>query len=166
MRRKVPFEVPESWEWVRISDITISIQYGYTGKALSKGKYKMLRITDIQNNDVDWASVPFVEIEDNKAEDYLLYDRDILFARTGATVGKSFLIENLNEKSVFASYLIRINSCRNVNVKYIKFFLESNYYWEQISKNSVGTGQPNGNGTVLEAIYWFPITTISRTEKR
>jgi type I restriction enzyme S subunit len=162
--KEVPFEVPESWEWVRISDITISIQYGYTGKALSKGKYKMLRITDIQNNDVDWASVPFVEIEDNKAEDYLLYDRDILFARTGATVGKSFLIENLNEKSVFASYLIRINSCRNVNVKYIKFFLESNYYWEQISKNSVGTGQPNVNGTVLGNLL-IPIPPFQEQKK-
>ena len=109
----------------------------------------MLRITDIQNNCVNWDSVPYVKIDEDKAEDYLLYDGDILFARTGATVGKSFLIVDLNEKSVFASYLIRIKPNKNINTKYIKFFLESNFYWEQISKNSVGTGQPNVNGTIL-----------------
>ncbi|HHU46319.1 MAG TPA: restriction endonuclease subunit S [Bacteroidales bacterium] len=141
--------MPESWEWETIKDISNSIQYGYTGKALSQGKYKMLRITDIQNNCVNWDSVPYVKIDEDKAEDYLLYDGDILFARTGATVGKSFLIVDLNEKSVFASYLIRIKPNKNINTKYIKFFLESNFYWEQISKNSVGTGQPNVNGTIL-----------------
>ena len=129
--------------------ISTSIQYGYTGKAISEGKYKMLRITDIQNNSVNWTSVPFVEIKDDKAEDYLLYDGNILFARTGATVGKSFLVENLNEKSVFASYLIRINLSKNLNVKYVNYFLESGFYWQQISERAIGTGQPNVNGTIL-----------------
>lgn len=145
----MPFEVPESWEWAIISDISTSIQYGYTGKAISEGKYKMLRITDIQNNSVDWASVPFVEIEDNKAKDYLLFDSNILFARTGATVGKSFLIENLDEKSVFASYLIRINTSNNINARYLNHFLDSDFYWKQIMERSIGTGQPNVNGTIL-----------------
>ncbi len=145
----MPFEVPESWEWAIISDVSTSIQYGYTGKAISEGKYKMLRITDIQNNSVDWASVPFVEIEDNKAKDYLLFDGNILFARTGATVGKSYLIENLDEKSVFASYLIRINASGSINERYLNHFLNSHFYWEQIMERSVGTGQPNVNGTIL-----------------
>ena len=147
--KDVPFEVPESWEWAIISDVSTSIQYGYTGKAISEGKYKMLRITDIQNNSVDWASVPFVEIEDNKAKDYLLFDGNILFARTGATVGKSYLIENLDEKSVFASYLIRINASGSINERYLNHFLNSHFYWEQIMERSVGTGQPNVNGTIL-----------------
>lgn len=109
----------------------------------------MLRITDIQNNSVNWNSVPFVQIDEDKAEDYLLYSGNILFARTGATVGKSFLIESLNEKYVFASYLIRIQSSQNIYVKYVRHFLESGFYWEQITEKSVGTGQPNVNGTIL-----------------
>ena len=160
----MPFEVPDNWEWVKISDIAISIQYGYTGKAISNGKYKMLRITDIQNNYVDWSSVPFVEIDDDKADNYLLYDGDILFARTGATVGKSFLIKNLMDKSVFASYLIRINSSKKIHAEYIKFFFESNYYWEQIIKKSLGTGQPNVNGTILGSLA-IPLPPLSEQKR-
>ncbi len=46
-QQDVPFEVPEGWEWCKISQISTFIQYGYTGKAISIGKYKMLRITDV-----------------------------------------------------------------------------------------------------------------------
>ena len=66
--------------------------YGYTAKAsFKKGKYKFLRITDIQNNAVDWSSVPYCEVEPKKFPGVLLYDGDIVFARTGATTGKVFL---------------------------------------------------------------------------
>jgi len=159
-----PFEVPEGWVWKRISNISKSIQYGYTGSAIPVGKYKMLRITDIQDNSVDWGTVPFVEIDDKKAEVYLLSNNDIVFARTGATVGKSFLIQNLNEKSVFASYLIRIKLKENLNVQYVKYFFESAYYWEQIEDKSVGIGQPNVNGTLLSELQ-IPIPP-SHEQKR
>jgi type I restriction enzyme S subunit len=155
-----PFEIPESWVWQTISEISLSIQYGYTGSAISLGKYKMLRITDIQNNSVDWEAVPFVDIDDKKAEDYLLLDNDIIFARTGATVGKSFLIRNLEEKSVFASYLIRIKLNEDFNVQYVKYFFESSYYWGQIKDKSVGTGQPNVNGTLLSELQ-IPIPPLA-----
>ena len=149
----IPFEIPNSWVWQRILDISNSIQYGYTGSAILKGKYKMLRITDIQDNSVDWKYVPFVEIDDKRAENYLLSNDDIVFARTGATVGKSFLIRNLTDKSVFASYLIRIQLKEKLNAQYVKYFFESGYYWEQIEDKSVGTGQPNVNGTLLGELF-------------
>jgi len=154
-----PFEVPERWRWVKISDISNLIQYGYTGSAISAGKYKMLRITDIQDNSVNWKTVPFVKIDDEEVESYLLSDNDILFARTGATVGKSFLIKNLNDMSVFASYLIRIQLKENFNAQFVKYFFESDYYWEQIEDKSVGTGQPNVNGTLLSNLQ-IPIPPL------
>jgi type I restriction enzyme S subunit len=46
----VPFEVPESWEWTTIGEIASSILYGVSESAKEKGTYKLLRITDIQNN--------------------------------------------------------------------------------------------------------------------
>jgi type I restriction enzyme S subunit len=141
--------VPEGWEWTKLSTISISIQYGITESAKSNGYYKFLRITDIQNNKVDWESVPYVCISDDKANEYLLYNNDIVFARTGATVGKSYLISNLNDRAVFASYLIRIKLPTILDVHYIKLFLESGFYWEQIADKSVGIGQPNVNGTSL-----------------
>ena len=77
---------------------------------------------------------------------------DIVFARTGATVGKSFLITELPYKSVFASYLIRIRLFDLVSSEYLYQFFNSHCYWEQITDKSVGVGQPNCNGTSLKEL--------------
>lgn len=145
----VPFEVPESWVWTTVSDISKSILYGVSESAKSEGKYKLLRITDIQDNKVDWETVPFTDFDDNKVSSYILHNGDIVFARTGATVGKSYLIQGLSQKAIYASYLIRIQTFDLILPEYVKLFFESGYYWEQIELSSVGIGQPNVNGTIL-----------------
>ena len=145
----MPFEIPESWAWTTIQEISASIMYGVSESAKTVGKYKLLRITDIQENTVDWNTVPYTDFDTKKAESYLLQDNDILFARTGATVGKSYLVKGLKEPSIYASYLIRVQASREILPRYIKYFFESGYYWDQISNSSVGTGQPNVNGTLL-----------------
>ena len=149
---EAPFEVPKSWEWTTIGEIASSILYGVSESAKEIGQYKLLRITDIQNNKVNWETVPFTDYDKNKAPAYLLTDGDILFARTGATVGKSYLVEGLKDSAIYASYLIRVQTSSVILPAYIKFFFESGFYWEQISLNSVGIGQPNVNGTTLAAL--------------
>ena len=136
----VPFEIPESWCWTTVSAISKSILYGVSESAKACGKYRLLRITDIQNNNVQWNNVPYTDFDSNKAESYLLNDGDILFARTGATVGKSYLVQGLTEKAIYASYLIRVQTYDAVLPQYIKFYFESGYYWEQIEQESVGHG--------------------------
>ena len=123
--------------------------YGVSESAKSEGKYKLLRITDIQDNQVDWETVPCTDFDENKVSSYILYDGDIVFARTGATVGKSYLIKGLNQKAIYASYLIRVQTFDMILPEYVKLFFESGYYWEQIELSSVGIGQPNVNGTIL-----------------
>ena len=145
----VPFDIPENWVWTTVSDISKSILYGVSESAKTKGKYKLLRITDIQDNRVDWDSVPFTDFDEDKVSPYLLNDGDIVFARTGATVGKSYLINRLNHKAIYASYLIRVQTFDSILPQYVKLFFESGYYWEQIKLGSVGIGQPNVNGTIL-----------------
>ena len=146
---QVPFEVPEGWVWTTVNTIAKSILYGVSESAKTNGKYRLLRITDIQNNSVQWDSVPYTDFDANKAESYLLSDGDILFARTGATVGKSYLVQGLKEEAIYASYLIRVQTYDAVLPQYVKFYFESGYYWEQIVQESVGVGQPNVNGTIL-----------------
>ena len=102
-----PFEIPESWEWVRWGELSESIQYGYNAPAKEKGRIKMVRISDIQNGRIVWETTPYCDIEESEIENYLLKKNDILFARTGATVGKSYLVESVEEDAVFAGYLIR-----------------------------------------------------------
>ena len=147
--KDVPWELPEGWEWTEIAEISSSINYGVSESAKVTGKYRLLRITDIQDGKVSWESVPFTDYPEDKAKAFELSDGDILFARTGATVGKSYLVESAPNNAIFASYLIRVQYSHSVIPQYIKFFFESGYYWEQISSNSVGVGQPNVNGTSL-----------------
>ena len=156
----VPFEVPESWVWTTVNDIAKSILYGVSESAKSEGKYKLLRITDIQNNQVDWGTVPFTDFDENKVSSYILHDGDIVFARTGATVGKSYLIKGLSQMAIYASYLIRVQTFDLILPEYVKLFFESGYYWEQIKLSSVGIGQPNVNGTILGNLN-IPIPPIT-----
>ena len=147
--KDVPFEVPEGWVWTEIAEISTTINYGVSESAKPIGKYRLLRITDIQDGMVAWESVPFTDYPEDKASAFELSDGDLLFARTGATVGKSYLVKSAPKNTIFASYLIRIQYSQCVIPRYIKYFFESGYYWEQISSSSVGVGQPNVNGTSL-----------------
>lgn len=138
------------WGKYTIKDISTNIQYGYTESASSnKIGPKFLRITDIQNNSVNWDTVPYCKISNDNKSKYLLKNGDFVFARTGATVGKSYMIQNLNEEAVYASYLIRIGFMDNIETKFIKYYFQTNEYWAQIADNQVGIGQPNVNGTKL-----------------
>ena len=160
----VPFEVPSSWVWTTVGEISQSILYGVSESAKSQGTYRLLRITDIQDNTVNWDTVPFTDYENEKAEAYLLKDGDILFARTGATVGKSYLVNSLKEKAIYASYLIRVQTNHYVLPAFVKYFFESGFYWEQVLGNSVGIGQPNVNGTILSNLE-LPIPPIMEQKR-
>ena len=89
---EVPFEIPENWKWVHWGNLAESIQYGYNAPAKESGRIKMVRISDIQDNEVMWDYVPFCDISEDEIKGYLLHENDILFARTGHTVGKSYIV--------------------------------------------------------------------------
>lgn len=146
---EIPFDVPNGWEWERWGNISQSIQYGYNAPALEHGVIKMVRISDIQENCVLWDNVPYCQIEENDIDTYLLKVNDILFARTGGTVGKSFLVEEVPEKAIYAGYLIRTRYSSLLNPRYMKSFMESQLYWEQLKNGTIATAQPNCNGKTL-----------------
>jgi type I restriction enzyme S subunit len=81
-----------------------------------------------------------------------LKDGDIVIARTGGTIGKSYLVSGLTHSAVFASYLIRIGRLDSIFPNFTKVFLGSQLYWKQLYANSMGTGQPNVNGTALKGL--------------
>ena len=162
IENEIPFEVPEGWAWCRLGSISAAIQYGLSNSAKQSGTHRLLRITDIQDGKVDWDTVPFTTVYE--AENYLLSSGDIVFARTGATVGKSFLIKELPYPAVYASYLIRIRLLDGVLPDYIYQFFSSQCYWEQITDKSVGVGQPNCNGTSLKELF-IPIPPFSEQNR-
>ncbi len=150
---EIPFEVPESWQWERWGNISTSIQYGYNAAAQSTGRIKMVRISDIQNNVVMWDTVPFCDILEADIETYLLKTNDILFARTGGTVGKSYLVKDVPKDAVYAGYLIRTRYSSLLCPEYLKYFMESELYWSQLRSGTIATAQPNCNGKTLANMF-------------
>ena len=146
---EVPFEIPQGWEWERWGNIALSIQYGYNAPALERGDIKMVRISDIHDNVVQWENVPFCNIEACDIDTYQLKENDILFARTGGTVGKSFLVQSVPEPAIYAGYLIRTRYSQELCPQYLKVFMESQLYWEQLKSGTIATAQPNCNGKTL-----------------
>ena len=70
-------------------------------------------------------------------------------ARTGGTVGKTYLVQDVPVVAVFASYLIRIQGSSALLDRYLKLFLESPTYWVQLEEGARGAAQPNVNGQTL-----------------
>jgi type I restriction enzyme, S subunit len=158
-------KMPKNWRSSIVDDVAIKIHYGYTGKTIENGQYKYLRITDIQNSAVKWEQVPFVSIADKDVEKYLLNENDIVFARTGATAGKSFLINTLKANSVFASYLIRIiPDLDKIHPRFLYIYFQSPEYWRYITSNVEGAAQPNFNGKKLAKIP-IPLPPLSEQKR-
>ncbi|MFM1908338.1 MAG: hypothetical protein RLZZ591_2015 [Pseudomonadota bacterium] len=148
-----PFELPWGWEWVRVGQASARVQYGITASAdHSNSSTKFVRITDIQNDRVQWDSVPGMQGGPENVSDHYLCAGDLLIARTGGTIGKSFLVQAVPFSAVFASYLIRISPLSLMNSEYLKVFASSEHYWTQLYAKSMGTGQPNVNGSSLSEL--------------
>ncbi|MGH8660115.1 MAG: restriction endonuclease subunit S [Gammaproteobacteria bacterium] len=144
------FEPKRGWQTKQVGDFCEPPQYGYTESATKEAVGpRFLRITDIQDGRVNWKRVPYCRCPEPAK--YLLKPNDLVFARTGATTGKSFVIRHCPE-AVFASYLIRLRVRDTVSVNYLYRYFQSPSYWEQIADEKKGTGQPNLSGSKLEKL--------------
>ena len=138
------------WKVDLLENLTDKIDYGVTASAVLKPVGpKFLRITDIQEGKVNWDDVPYCEISEKERNASLLSKGDIVFARTGATTGKSFLIQECPENSVFASYLIRVRPAKELNPVFLFGYFQTAQYWKQISESATGSTQPGVNSTKL-----------------
>ena len=162
---EIPFEIPENWVWCRLGEICERIHYGFNASAKPNNTgVRLLRITDIQENKVDWHTVPGCDYSESDLENYLLNENDIVIARTGGTIGKTFLVKNIPLKALFASYLIRAIPSNAVFPEYAKLFMESPIYWKQLYDAAGGAAQPNVNGTSLSNLA-FPLPPLSEQKR-
>ena len=86
--------------------------------------------------------------------------------RTGGTVGKSVVVKNIpnDVPYVFAGYLIRSNYSSEMNFKFLKYFMESSLYWEQLKNGTIGSAQPNCNGQTLSKMI-LPLPPIEEQQR-
>jgi len=139
----------EGWQVKKLGEVC-AINYGYTESASNDPVGpKFLRITDIQNDSVDWDSVPYCKAEASDLSKFVLADGDIVFARTGATTGKSFLVKKPPE-AVFASYLIRLRILdRALMPEFVSLFFKTSEYWQAVKDGSSGSAQGGFNAAKL-----------------
>jgi type I restriction enzyme S subunit len=143
-------EIPENWEVVRLGDNIEKPQYGISISATDENTgTKLLRITDIQEEKVDWTSVPFCKCIKDEIEKYQLKEGDIVIARIGATTGKSYFVKNVPQ-SVFGSYLIRIRAKDNLNPHYLSYYFQTDIYWFQLNLAKGGKLKGGINIPLLE----------------
>jgi type I restriction enzyme, S subunit len=145
------------WVEKRLGEMS-KINYGYTESACAEPVGpRFLRITDIQDNRVDWDTVPYCPITAADLHKYKLSEGDIVFARTGATTGKSYLITEPPD-AVFASYLIRVQlAVKELLPAFLLLFFQTGSYWDSIKSGSSGSAQGGFNASKLgELVIPYP----------
>lgn len=155
-------EVPSHWEVVHLKRILREhMQYGANEPAESDNILypRYIRITDITENS-ELRPETFKSLEPSKAKDYLLDKGDVLFARSGATVGKTFLF-NADIKACYAGYLIKA-SCnrRKMLPEYLYYYTLSGAY--ECWKNSVFVQSTIQNiGADKYQLMYIPVPSIN-----
>ncbi|TCB81115.1 restriction endonuclease subunit S [Acinetobacter sp. ANC 4173] len=133
--------IPQQWKIKRLKFLlSEKLKYGANESAESEDKEnpRYIRITDIDDSG-NLKDETFKSLEFEKAEEYLLDDLDILLARSGATVGKSYLYkaESIGI-ACYAGYLIRARlDQENYNPEFVNYFLQSKQYWDWISSINI-----------------------------
>ncbi len=145
-------EMPASWGTARIGEWCEKPRYGYTQSANRQPVGpRFLRITDINEFGVDWASVPYCQCPKDILDEMRLASGDIVIARIGATTGKSFLIKSCPE-SIFASYLIRLRTKIGLDSAYLSYFLLSDAYWRQVDATKGNNLKGGMNASILSEL--------------
>ena len=105
-----------------------------------------LRITDISEYG-RFSPSPRVAVDSPDANQFFLEEGDLVFARTGASVGKSYLYDPADGELVFAGFLIRVHpNPELLNPSYLSSFVTTRRYWNWVQLNSMRSGQPGING--------------------
>ncbi|OCG42696.1 restriction endonuclease subunit S [Gilliamella sp. Bif1-4] len=147
-RRFKEFEANNNWLNISLKDVTDSISYGLNVAAKNyDGFNKYLRITDIDDESREFKkdSLTSPNIEIKLANNYKLQIGDILFARTGASVGKTYRYKESDGHVYYAGFLIRLRLKSICNSEFIYQNTLSKRYKKFIQITSQRSGQPGVN---------------------
>ena len=125
------------------------------------GVNKYIRITDIDEASSTYTDKDIVSPDGILTDNYLLNNRDILLARTGASTGKSYLYKKSDGKLYYAGFLIRANVTTH-DPYFVFSQLHTHRYWRWVSIMSARSGQPGINSQEYSS---FPIYTTSIDEE-
>ena len=155
----------KDWEYKTLKEI--SIIYGNYGLSVSSIPYngvRYLRITDITENGELNDDKVSADISSGKTQEEL-QEGDILFARTGATVGKTLIYRKEFGKCLFAGYLIRYRLNKDIVIpQFIHHFTHSSGYYKWVSSNQKAAAQPNIGAKIYNELR-IPVPPLSEQKE-
>ena len=141
--------IPEDWDVKSLGDCLIrSPRYGIGAAAVeySDRLPKYIRITDISENGLFFPKKT-VSVDNPFSANYFLSEGDLVVARTGASVGKSYLYRPKDGPLVFAGFLICLSpQKKTLHPQYLSNYCKSKSYWNWVKLTSMRSGQPGING--------------------
>lgn len=149
------FQDAGDWVFVPLGKLLMSSpDYGVNAPAVpfSERLPKYIRITDI-SEDGTYLADKKVSVDLEPTDGYYLEEGDIVLARTGASVGKSYRYRREDGRLVFAGFLIRVKPDKTSLVSaYLANFLTTGQYWRWIAVNSARSGQPGINSSEFSSL--------------
>ena len=137
-----------AWEQRKLGELASSFEYGLNAAAKEyDGENKYIRITDIDDNTHEFLTdnLTSPDIELTGADNYKLTEGDILFARTGASVGKSYIYKNSDGLVYYAGFLIRARIKEEYDAEFVFQNTLTDRYNKYIAVTSQRSGQPGVN---------------------
>ena len=151
------------WELKELDNISGGSSYGMNAAAIPfDGHNKYIRITDIDEVSRLFTPNPVTSPDGSLSNDYKLQEGDLLFARTGASVGKSYLYKNSDGNLFFAGFLIRFKIDR-ADPAFVFYSTLTRKYQIWVVKMSMRSGQPGINAKEYGAL---PISLPSLEEQK
>ena len=140
--------IPSDWEVKKLGECCLTkCEYGINAAAVeySEELPTYIRITDI-DDDGNYSAIKKASVNDENSGNFVLSKGDIVFARTGATVGKTYLYNEKDGELVFAGFLIRFRPNEKILLsQHLKNFTDTKSYWDWVKTVSMRSGQPGIN---------------------
>ena len=159
-----PFEIPNSWAWVKLGDICdFQNGFAFKSKDFKNSGYFVIKIANIQNNEITKENAVFCEPEIcENLENFSVKNGDILIAMSGATTGK-IGIYNLDEKA-FLNQRVGLfkNFSKNIDKRFFYFVLLTKV--EESLKIAIGSAQPNLSTEQIKTFY-IPLPPLDEQER-
>ena len=153
------------WEKISLKKLSNEISYGMNSPSKEyDGKNAYIRITDIDENTGRFNKNNIVSPDGNLENKYLVNDNDILFARTGASTGKTYLYSKEDGKLYYAGFLIKASIKNDYDSNFIYQQTKTRKYKKWVKIMSMRSGQPGINSEEYGS-YLFSITTKKEQEK-
>ena len=154
------------WKEYKLGDLVVGNRgnYGIAAPAVDYdvNKYTYLRITDI-NDDGTINKNGLKSVDDKNADNYILHPNDIVFARTGASVGRSYFYDKKDGVLVYAGFLIKFSiDPQKVNPKILKYYTHSQPYYDWIQTVDNGATRGNINAQIYASM---PLLLPERNEQ-